>query len=117
MAQELRVLNLQPPAPPPASPPPSLSLSIPASAHQSESTGTPLDLRDQVSLEGTAEQMRQETQQSLTSKQVIFPQQPEEMPIQDRQTVRDHFHRLFRLPSRKMPPSVTDGGKEPATGT
>jgi serine/threonine-protein kinase len=117
LAQELRVLNLQPPAPPPASPSLSLSLSVPASAHQSASTDAPLNPRDQVPREDTAEQMQQATQQSLTSEHLFFPQQPEETPVQDRQTVRDHFHRLFRLPSRKMPPSITDTGKESATGT
>lgn len=117
MAQELRVLNLPQPVSLSASPTHSLSLSGMASLHHSEPANAPLDLSDQASIEDTAEQLPQLSQQSLVSQQVTFSQPLEEFPIQDRQTVRDHIHRLFRLPSRKPPPSATDVGKESATGT
>jgi eukaryotic-like serine/threonine-protein kinase len=119
MAQELRGLNLQPPAPPIAASPSSLSLSDPLSPSQSEPVDKSPHLINQVSLEGTAEQIQKgpQPQQLLLPQQATFSQPSEESPIQDRQTVRDHIHRLFRLPSRKMPQSSTDTGKEPATGT
>jgi serine/threonine protein kinase len=117
MAQELRGLNLQPPAPPITVPlPPSLSPSSdPPSPNQSDSSDTSAHLIDQ--LEDMAEQQVPQPQQLLLPQQATFSEPSEESPIQDRQTVRDHIHRLFRLPSRKMPQSSTDTGKEPATGT
>ncbi len=119
MAQELRGLNLQPPTPPIAAPPSSLSLSDPLSPSQSEPADTSPHLINQVSLEGTAEQIQKgpQPQQLLLPQQASFTQPLEESPIQDRQTVRDHIHRLFRLPSRKTPQSSTDTGNESATGT
>jgi serine/threonine-protein kinase len=117
LAQELRILNLQPPPLPMVPPPPSLSVSSLSSPSQSQPSNTPLDLRGQVSIEGTAEQIHQEPQQSLQSQRATFSPLPEEMPTQDRQTVRDHIHRLFRISSRKTPQSSTDTGKESATGT
>ncbi len=117
LAQELRLLNLQPPVLPMAPPPPSLALSGLRPPSQSEPSDVPLDLRDRVSIEGTAEQIQQESQQSLRSQQTAFSPPPEEIPIQDRHTVKDHIQRLFRIPSRKTPQSSTDTGKESATGT
>jgi serine/threonine-protein kinase len=43
-------------------------------------------------------------------------QSPEEVRIQDRQTVKDQIQRLFRLPSRKVPQSSTNSDKESASG-
>ena len=65
-------------------------------------------------VEGTAEQYQQGVEEPLLSQQANFSQTPEEIPGQDRQTVKDHIQRLFRLPARKLP---TDTDKESATGT
>jgi serine/threonine protein kinase len=53
----------------------------------------------------------------------LLPSQPTtsskllgETRTQDRQTVKDQIHRLFRLPSRKMPQSSTNTDKESAPG-
>ena len=126
MAEELRLLNLKPPVLPVASP--SLSVSLSGLSSDVASLGTnlgttnepsdaPLDLMDEEAIEDTAEQIEPVPQSLVLSQQATFSQQPEEVPIQDRQTVRDHIQRLFRLPSRKLPSSATDAGKESATGT
>ena len=85
----------------------------------SQISDAPLRLVDQDSLAGAEEQIQQvpQTEQPLPSQQETFSEQPEEMQEQDRQTVRDHIHRLFRLPARKSPSSSTGNGKESATGT
>lgn len=112
MAQELRFINLQPPVLPVASPP-SLSLSGLTSLGTNEPADAPLDLTG----EKLIGEIEQEPRQLLSAKQANFSPTPEEVPTQDRQTVRDHLQRLFRLPARKMPPSSTDSGKESATRT
>jgi hypothetical protein len=112
MAQELRFINLQPPVLPVASPP-SLSLSGLMSLGTNEPADAPLDFTG----EKLIGEIEQEPRQLLSAKQANFSPTPEEVPTQDRQTVRDHLQRLFRLPARKMPPSSTDSGKESATRT
>ena len=112
MAQELRFINLQPPVLPVASPP-SLSLSDLMSLGTNEPADAPLDLTG----EKLIGEIEQEPRQLLSAKQANFSPTPEEIPTQDRQTVKDHLQRLFRLPARKMPPSSTDAGKESATRT
>jgi serine/threonine protein kinase len=179
MAQELRVLNLQPPALHIASISPSSSLSglpftdqsshsiLPSSQPTTEQKKTVVPRKPQIqsfpylditldppshtevqsneqhfreeeipfvdtshisdtslinqepieSTNGTKQtQQAPQPQQLLLPQQATFSKQPEEMPIQDRHTVKDQIHRLFRLPSRKPSQSSTQNGKGSTTG-
>jgi serine/threonine-protein kinase len=72
----------------------------------------PVYLAGQESVEGRERQL----QQVSLSQQATFSQVSEELQAPDRQTVRDHIQRFFRIPARKTSQSATGTDKESATG-